>query len=229
MEGFMLKVRFTSLFFILLVFLGLGWGESAVAQSMVSHDPGYEIQPDSLHLRPQWSFQLNSSLGTFQGKELNHLTEFSSATTIGVRFQYQPTFLQLLGVFSVGPTLEIFPFSSLDPGVLRTPSSWAVGGEARYQLRLFHKQGLVPTAAFHSQYLAYQLADGTSGRAVVRGPSFGVLFLLNAIDPAIASDFYQTYGALRTYALLEMKTYLGNDHQVSFFGKSLFFGLRIEY
>lgn len=212
----------TSILSVIGVIVWTGWISPSYAQDI-------ETQPDSLHLRPSWSFQLDSSLGTLQGSEQVTATDFKTVTALGLRFQYQPTFLQLLGVFSLGPSFYIFPFASVDAGVSKTPATWAIGGEARYQFRFLHKQWIVPTVSFNSHYLTYKLADGSSGRTMVRGPSYGAMFLLNGVDPSIARDFYQSYGALRTYVLAEMRTYEGNDSQVIFSGKSLFFGLRIEY
>lgn len=181
-------------------------------------------------IRPAWSFQLDSTHGTLEQNDSSADPRSEKIPSgVGIHFNYQPTFLQALGTFSVGPSFYFYPFSTINQRVLKTPHSWAAGAEARYQLRLFRKQWLVPTAAYHSQYLAYQLSDGTSGKTMVRGHSLGALFLLNAIDREISLDFFKSWGALRTYLLAELRMTHGNDRQIIFSQKSYFFGLRIEY
>jgi len=196
-----------------------------VPGSSVIKSPAQEIWT----ARPNWAFQLDGTAETFAGSTLSNSKALTGIPSTELRIGYQPAFLQAIGVLTLGTHLSLFPFASSQNSLLRTPSSWATGGEVRYQARFFRKQWLVPTVSVGAQYLAYQLTDGTSGRAIIRTPSAGFLILLNAIDPGTAVDFFEGYGAKRTYVLAELRRYEGNDSKISLSGNSLFFGLRFEY
>lgn len=177
--------------------------------------------------RPQWALELLGSVYAFGGTALTSLQASSPADAIGIQFEYQPAFLQSLGVFGIGPSIFVYPF----PGNATSGffSVYAGGGQIRYQARYFREQPLVPMVAYAFEYFSYNFADGTQGSLLSQGPSFGLWLYLNFLEPSSANHAYMDGGIKRTYAVVELRNMSGKDSNISFSGSSIYFGLRFEF
>jgi hypothetical protein len=203
----------------------------AAASSEKPRDPRV---PFFTTLRPSWAFQLHGSSKAMGGTDLSLTGEDVSPRAFAMQFEYQPPFLQDFGVFSLGPSLGIYPFIPRRSGVAPTSgtlSIWEVGGQLRYQARFFREQPIVPVLGYSLEYIRYTLADGTDGSVVAQGPFVGALLLLNIFDPGGAAGFYTNFEVLRSYVAFEYRMLSGSDPQgpLTFSGGSLFFGLRFEF
>jgi hypothetical protein len=73
------------------------------------------------------------------------------------------------------------------------------------------------------------MVTGAAGRFQTKGPIFGGEFLLNWLDQDAARQAFAAYGIARSYLVAELRALSGSDTNVSISGRSLFFGLRIEF
>ena len=181
--------------------------------------------PEFTRLRPRWAVQLT---GSANGLAPNNL----SATTLsagGIQFEYEPRFLQSIGVLSLGPSFDIY----FDPSGNNTPSAfavWGIGGQVRYQARFFRDQPFVPMVGYTMEQITYHFSsDGSQGAYQAKGPVFGGYFLLNWLEKSAAADFYDNWGILRSYLVAEVRSLSGGDGTSNVDGTSCFFGLRLEY
>jgi hypothetical protein len=187
-----------------------------------------------LTARPNFGIQVAGSLSAFGGKTISPVEEGVKSKAVQLEMEYQPSFLQGLGVIGIGPSVGIYPTSGTVPDtgqkVANSPASlFAFGGQARYQLKYWTQQPLVPYVTYEYQSLRYSLADGGTGRLSIAGGSVGVSFLLNAIAPREGRDVYRNLGIARAYLVAELKKLKGNDQNVAVSGNSLYFGVRCEF
>jgi hypothetical protein len=196
--------------------------------------PKPRIKTLSYHdIRPQWAFQLNASVNPFGGQLLKpgHLVDDqgdNSAYGFQLSFEFQPAFLQSIGVIGLGPTVGVYPIFA--GGVTSNP--WAIyslGGQVRYQARFFRKQFIVPVFSYSVDYFSYRFTSGKSGRFFANGPAGGIWILLNALDPGTAAEFYVDNGVLRTYIIAEARMLEAQSSEVSLSGFSYYFGFRFEF
>jgi hypothetical protein len=189
--------------------------------------------------RPEWGVELAGSLQGF-GKEAQIAGDVSDLKVRGVGFQfdYQPRFLQAIGVIGLGPSFGAYPVTPASDTYAAATAHWYVGGQVRYQARFFREQILVPMIGYAFEYMSYRYKavhapggdlPGESGRLLLQGPVFGAWLLLNWFEPSAAADMFVNNGVSRSYLVAEMRMLQGADINVDVPGEALFFGLRIEY
>ncbi len=176
-------------------------------------------------LRPEWGWQIESSLQSFGGQALHPSQNNNQAIAFGALAEYQPAFLQPFGVFSLGGSLHVYPYFGGNDSLLTIVST---GISIRYQARFFREQILVPTVAYQYELLRTLFKDQNAW-SVLRGPSVGLWLLLNGIDQNSASHFYLNSKILRTYLIAEMKGLQGSVSYTAITGYSFYFGVRFEH
>ena len=184
------------------------------------------------HFRPQWGVGLNSSPVGMGDKNFSLPTNENLAlNSFYLNLDYQPSFFQSYGVFSVGmlgsvQTPKLVNDSS-KPGLIYL---WSVGGDVRYQARYFDHQFIVPMVSYSVESLNYKLRTNSKGRLISRGPTFGVWILLNYFDPGNGKDFFYDYGIARSYLTFEIKNSSGtNLDGASTSEQSYYCGIRFEF
>ena len=179
--------------------------------------------------RPDFAGELTFSPGGL-GK-----TDISGGQNIwarGIHFSldYQPPFFQTFGVLAFGPEMNIYPVLPMNPGVASSIySTWAYGGEIRYQARFFREQLLVPVVGYDYEHLMYHLNTLGSGSFTMSGAIYGVYILMNQLEPTAAYDIYDNAGILRTYLTVEARNLRGTGSQLAVGGTSYFGGIRMEF
>ncbi len=143
--------------------------------------------------------------------------------------EYQPQFLQGVGVVSIGAQLSAYPIFETTNATSSKLALWSWGGQIRYQARWFREQPLVPVVGFEMARWRYSLADGSTGSFNVQGPVLGAMLLLNVLDPGAAAGFYANHGVMRSYLVAEMHQLTGEDALIQLTGNTYFFGLRFEF
>lgn len=171
---------------------------------------------------PEWALQIDASLNGLGPNPISPptVTSLSSAASIGA--EYQPRFLQDIGVVSLGLNTNFY-------GAQSQFLAFSVGGLVRYQAKFFRQQFLVPMAAYAFEYFNYYLNNGATGRTLSQGPQFGLWLLLNALDQEAARDFFIDNHVARTYLVLEAHNMNASDINIDFGGFSFYFGLRFEF
>ncbi|MFZ9595837.1 MAG: hypothetical protein ACO3A2_07130 [Bdellovibrionia bacterium] len=225
------------------VFIG---GLNALAQDTpsppLSPSPPGQIEkrdpriPRFYDYKPQWGISLNYSPAAFGGRALAPQQGSLQATAFSIVTEFQPRFIQSLGVLGIGTALSIYPIlgqpseaSPLNPSAF---SIWSLGGQVRYQARFFRQQVLVPSVAYAWEYLTYYFNDGPEGHLLLSGPVYGLWLLLNWIDPSTAAHFFIDYGVARTYLIFEARDVRSSQENLniqSVRGFSYFLGLRFEF
>lgn len=180
--------------------------------------PAYQLK------RPGFGIEIAMS-----PKALGDGIEFNSVRPLGIQFDFQPTFIQSIGVIGIGPSLEIYPISAPAPGLVKTPASWAAGGQVRYQFRIFREQVLVPMAGYSLHYLKYKLSSNTQGAMNLNTALFGAYILLNVFEPSAAHEMYMNTGITRSYLVAELRQMTGEDENAALSSSSYYFGLRFEF
>jgi hypothetical protein len=194
----------------------------------LKHYPAYQV------VRPQWGVQLSGAPAAFSGTALVPAQGTSQATGLTILAEYQPAFLQSIGVIGIGPSFNVYPIfygnSTSNPFAI-----FSGGAQIRYQARFFREQPVVPIAAYGFEYLRYQYVanngvQGASGAMLISGPTLGAWILLNVIDSATASQMYLSTGIVRTYLTVEWKNMTGSDGTATVVsGGSFYAGLRFEF
>ena len=183
--------------------------------------------------RPEWAFQFSFSPRAFSGQALSPAQGTRSTFAYQLLFEYQPSFLQSLGVLGLGPSISLysFPNANITP---RMTSVYSYGGQIRYQARYLREQYIVPMIAYSFEMLNSEFKDPISGaitskdKVRLQGPSFGAWILLNFLDRSSANSLYLNTGITRTYLTLEAKKTRGSLSQVQLNHWSYFVGLRLE-
>ncbi len=98
-----------------------------------------------------------------------------------------------------------------------------------YQFRYFHDQLFVPYASAEWQNIYYNTLYDGAARINPFGGSFGLMFLLNSLEPLAARENYASWQIKRSYLFGEMKDLVAADENVSISGFSFFFGYRCEF
>lgn len=185
--------------------------------------PAYQLA------RPTWGVSVTGSLGAIGNSAVSTATGEGLARAIELQGEYQFPFLQAIGVLSLGPSVALYPFTPTGSVTKAATSVWSAGGQVRYQARFFREQILVPMVGYEAQRLAYSFKDGNSGAAILQGPVFGGMLLLNIFEPSSASEFYIDQGVSRSYLVGEYKQLKGTDGVITVANASIFFGLRFEF
>lgn len=178
--------------------------------------------------RPRWGVQLNVSLAALEGLSVERGS--ASISSYQLELSYQPPVLGSLGVLSLGPTLAIYPTSPENELTSTAFSIWSLGAAARLQLHLWERPFLVPILGYSAESLGFRFSStGNKGRFFYTGPTFGLMFLLNVVEPNQAGEFYVNEGIARSYLFGEMRQLTGSGNGVKIDGTSVHFGLRLEY
>lgn len=184
--------------------------------------------------RPNFAFQITSSLQAFGASqpfedEDGEVVKYD-IRNFGLGFDYQPAFLQDVGVLSVGATLNIYPVAP-QGGLTEGPLDlWAAGFIAKYQARYIRGQWVVPYVGYETQFLNYKFQDDFvgSGTTTMSGPLFGALLLLNWMEPDAAFHLYSDTGIKRSYLFAEWKNLTAGEGSFTMGEPTLYFGLRLE-
>lgn len=159
-----------------------------------------------------------------------------SISAAGIMADYQPSFLQFFGVFDLGISAGFNPLfgdsASFSSSIL---NQFSLGVQARYQLRVYDGQPLVPVIGYYADYFFYNFDGSNStgsaikGRQTIFGPLAGIWLLLNWMEPSTASQYYINAGASRSYLTFEVRklTTVGGDLPIG--GYSYVLGLRSEF
>lgn len=180
-------------------------------------------------IRPTLGISLDYSMNAFGGAGLTGSQGANKAMAFSLSFEYQPAFIQSLGVIGLGPVFSMYPIGG---GVTDSIASLvSVGGQARYQLRYFRNQFLVPVISYSAEFLYYDFKGSPMGTVLIHGPGVGLWFLLNIVEPSVANAAYVSSGITRTYLVAQWKRLEGasTDGSVSTSGGSFYFGLRFEF
>ena len=201
--------------------------ENAPQVSSLLGYPRYQLH------RPEWAFQFSFSPRAFSGQSLTAQQGNHPTYAYHLSIEYQPRFLQSIGVFGIGPTATLYSF----PNAQVTSNFYSVssyGGRVRYQARYFREQILVPMVSYSWEFLNYNFVNPTAGGAPIKdrvrlqGPTFGLWLLLNPLDRKSANSLYLNTGITRTYLTLEAKREQATVSQSSINNWSYFAGLRLE-
>ncbi len=241
------RLKFT----LITLFIALNFAGPPESQADSDSPPPLEkhktLVIDIESLKPEFGLQLfgapslitNSQTGQFFTNQGYPGTNASTPTisAFGLMVDYQPWFLQFAGAFDFGATLALNPILSSSEAIVNSILSiYTLGLQARYQLRLFSWQPLIPVVGYFADNLFYSFQNpsgsgqAVTGRALVHGPMFGVWLLLNWIEPSSARQFYINSGASRSYLTFEvrqMTTLDGKSLNVN--GRSYLFGIRMEF
>lgn len=191
--------------------------------------PGYQ------KTKPSWAFAITSSLRPLGEQNFLPLTaeESKKGTTLrglSAQFEWQPKFVQAIGVLGIGVSAGAYRFFDLattKPAVPTWPL-YSVGGQIRYQLRVFREQPIVPMFGYSAEFNRVLLRS-MQGNFLTHGWVAGAGLLLNIFEPSAAANFYARSGISRSYLVAELRNMTSNDPVLSFSGRSLFFGLRMEF
>ncbi len=153
---------------------------------------------------------------------------FSDVQSRGMQLlvEYQPAFLQTIGVLGIGLNAGLFVGNNASISTLA--NQWSVGGQARYQLRFLREQWVVPTVGFGAEYLSYNFGEGQAGSLLMTYPSFGGMLLLNIFEPEAAAENYVANGVSRSYVFGEARLQNGSGTGVSVSGLAVYCGIRVE-
>ncbi len=210
-------------------------GKSSANVVDVSTD---EPIPEYQLARPNFAVQLLGSLNALGGAPAVTTLPNSKAAAIVMDVDYEPSFLQSIGVVAIGVGGGILPVSSGDANVTiqsSTGSFWQVGGHIKYQARLFREQIIVPTVGYTWERMTYKLSatdnyDGFDGNVSYNYPSFGAMFLLNVLEPRQANELYHDWHIKRTYLAYELRSLTAKEGtRFPGNGATHYFGLRVEF
>ncbi len=185
--------------------------------------------------RPTIGFQISYSPNAINDdltatNEVN-VPETYTMSHLGLALDWQPKFIQSIGVVALGVSGNIYPVAPLDGITDGGLDIWSVGVSAKYQAKWFRGQWVVPYAGYETQYLNYKTntIEIGSGNTMLSGPVFGALLLLNWMEPRAAFELYDNTGIKRSYLFAEWKS-LSADTEAQFSTNqaSLHFGLRLE-
>lgn len=162
----------------------------------------------------------------------NHVVlENYKMSQFGFGIDWQPKFLQSIGVVALGATANVYPVTPLSGLTENGLDIWSVGFSAKYQAKWFRGQWVVPYAGYEAQYLNYRTdsIEIGSGSTMFSGPVLGAMLLLNWLEPKAAFEMYDNTGIKRSYLFAEWKSLAAQSEPAfSTVGQSLHFGLRFE-
>jgi hypothetical protein len=191
--------------------------------------------------KPSWGVDIHSSLQAFSrpiySEQLNSagagtgVEESSDVVNFGFGLEYQPQFLQGIGLVSIGPSFNSYilqPAGDITNGAF---SIYAFGISAKYQLNYFRGQPIVPFVGFEAQMIHYKFerSDLDTGWTTAAGLTFGALIGLNWMEPSAAHTLWAETGIKRSYLVAEVKNLVAPEALLSSDGPALYFGLRLEY
>ncbi len=196
--------------------------------------PLYEREPPhfgwDVHGSMQaWGKSIKSPELDTNGNATGNINE-TDVVNFGLGFEWEPEFLQSIGVVSLGPSFNLY---TMQPGGDLTDNAFSVyslGFSAKYQLNFMRGQWVVPFVGFESQLIHYSFndADVGSGWTTAVGPTFGALIALNWMEPSSAHNLFTETGIKRSYLVGEIKQLTAGEDLLSTDGIAIYFGLRLE-
>jgi hypothetical protein len=186
---------------------------------------------------PSWGFDIHGSLKALGSSDFvsddgaGNVTDYHTRN-FGIGFEYEPEFLQSIGVVSIGPSANLYVVEPMGDITNSAFSIFSLGASIKYQLRFMRGQPIVPFAGFEAQMIRYSFAgdtDAGQGWTTATGPVFGALLLLNWMEPSAAHSLWSDTGIKRSYLVGEMKMLKAGEPDLSVDGSALYFGLRMEY
>jgi len=224
-------------FIIISAVLAVGIADSAWAVVEKKSRPTRDKRPSFGRLekyekydkhRPNFALGLGGVLGG-QGTYINNKgqEERLKMHSFDLSAEYQPAFLQGMGVLGVGPTVGL-PQMTYDSATKEVQNAYYFGGQVRYQFRYVRGQVLVPMISYMYQRWNLVTTNGTDEFSV-HGPAAGLWLYLNFLDNQTAKDLYQGYGVARTYAYFEVRKLEGSGVRTRIFGVTYNTGIRFEF
>jgi|GEM_PF-971707 len=180
------------------------------------------------YVRPEWATAWTFSGNAFTNASTVPTLENHLIRSFRVQIEYQPTFVQSIGVIGIGPSLSLYPYSKSNDILLPVYRIWSLGTQFRYQAKFFREQIVVPFAGFAFEQVIYHLTD-LSGRVPLSGAFFGLMLLLNPFEPDAAGEAYVASGISRSYLVAELRSASGQDANVTLASSSLSLGFRVEF
>lgn len=190
---------------------------------------------------PNWGWDIHGSMQALgksikspeldtNGNATGNINE-TDVVNFGLGFEWEPSFLQSIGVVSLGPSFNLY---TMQPGGDLTENAFSVyslGFSAKYQLNFMRGQWLVPFVGFESQLIHYSFndADVGTGWTTAVGPTFGALIALNWMEPSAAHNLFADTGIRRSYLVGEIKQMTAGEDLLSTDGIAIYFGLRLEH
>jgi hypothetical protein len=179
-------------------------------------------------VRPQWGIHFNYGFNAFSGNKFRD-TQTGRITAVSAAFEFQPAFIQAIGVIGLGPSFTLYPVIGDSALVSNLMGIYSIGAQVRYQARWFTEQIVVPEVGYAFEQFRYKFADGNAGYLNTFGPFFGIWLYLNPLDKPAAADFYTDFKGSRSYLVAEARLMSGADDLVSVSGMTLYAGFRIEF
>jgi hypothetical protein len=193
----------------------------------LSNERNYEYE-----MRPSFGIQFMGSAGAFGNSVISPAQQGVRSGAFLVQLEYEPRFLQSLGVFSIGPSVGLYPTLGNTPSGEKVTSNafsiYGFGGQARYQFHYWNDQFFVPYVSYEAQRVHYSINEGGRGDLTIAGGSAGIGLLLNRLATGEARGFRDSFGVSRSYLIVEGKNLTGSDQNVKVSGTSLYFGFRFE-
>ena len=179
--------------------------------------------------KPNFGFELAMTLDALENpSQITNNVPSAKMHALSLQFEYQPSFLQKLGVFGFGPSVELYPLIPMKNTSGNLFSNWSYGLQFRYQGRYIDRQPLVPVFAYQWLKWNYNIGSIGNGNFIARGTTLGLWLLLDVFDPYTARKLFSQKGISRNYLTLELRRLNGGDSNLFLDGESLFFGLRME-
>jgi hypothetical protein len=172
----------------------------------------------------------------FKGELNSQVPPNPSISAAGILIDYQPEFLQYFGAVDLGLSFALNPLLPVpNTYINRTAMMYTIGIQAKYQLRLYPGQPIVPVVGYYADRFNYYFAGSNNtgseikGTSYIHGPILGAWLLLNWIEPSTARDLWINTGPSRSYLTFEAR-WMRSTGTSSFSvnGISFFYGLRIE-
>lgn len=178
--------------------------------------------------RPQWGLQLKASSSNLGDRTFNYRGNPSHSHSFGIDAEFQPSFLQFIGVLGIGPSFVTYS----NPGSARAAKDLVLatgfGAQARYQAKLFRHQWLVPTVSYRAEQLRFRLQDDTRGSTLAKSYGAGLWLSLSELAHLEGQKFFASYGVSRVYITSEMSIPHQTRGELDQTGKHVHFGLRVE-
>lgn len=198
-----------------------------IATPPPSDSDEHEGGPEYQRVLPQWALGISASLSAFPDTLTPpHMASDEPIYGTQLVFDFQPSIFQSAGVFGLGVVAEFLKY----PGSFsNSPGMNGIGGELRYQAYYVRQQWLVPYMAYQWVQVFYDFKQGPKGILSTSGPLYGISLLLNGFSQQDSGEFYEEWGIARSYLFAELHTEKGIDRGITLQGRSLFFGLRLEW
>ena len=177
---------------------------------------------------PTWDLGLGIAPNTFT-KAPQVATSSVSIHGIALGLEYELPLPPRFGMLGLGPTATFFIVTPPDVLTNQGQLFVSLGAQLRYQARYVEDQLVVPYLGYGYEYIHYHFVNGGSQNLAEAGPTLGLMFLLNALDPHAAEELVKSSGILRSYFFAEARGTTSGDETLPFSPTAWYFGLRLEF